>query len=273
MPEMPEVETILTDLKPLVLGRRIASIALSDPSSVKEPQTLSEFGMRLAGTTIVDLYRIGKHLIFALDTGDEFVVHLRMTGQLVYDTNWTEPAAGERCAFQFDGGGALRFIDRRRLGTLHLVDAANDLPGISGIGPDPLSPGFTARDLWSLLRRRKSRIKPLLMDQKFLAGLGNIYVNEALYRARIRPTRRAHTITREEARRLHRAIRYVLRKGVATGGASVSSYRRPDGSAGRFQETFEIYDRAGATCPACEGSIKRIVVGGRGTYYCPHCQR
>jgi len=273
VPEMPEVETILMDLKPLLAGRRIVSADCADPSAIKMPGAHGEFCRRVAGTTIVDLHRIAKYLILRLDTGDEIVLHLRMTGRLVYDPDGEQPATRERVALKLDGGGTLRFVDLRRLGTLHLVRDARRLPAIEALGPDPLAPRFTARRLRRLLRGRRSRIKPLLMDQRFLAGLGNIYANEALHCAGIRPTRRAHTITMDEARRLHRAVRRVLRKGVMHGGASTRTYRRPDGSVGRFQEAFEVYDRAGAPCPTCGEPIKRIMVAGRGTFYCSRCQR
>jgi formamidopyrimidine-DNA glycosylase len=273
MPEMPEVETIAADLRPLVRGRRIVSVDLPDPSAVRAPRAPSRFRARMAGARIVGLERVGKYLIFGLDSGDELVVHLRMTGRLIFDEGGGERMERERVAIGFADGSVLRFIDLRRLGTVHLVDRASDLEGVAAMGADPLGPRFTAGLLRDLLRRRRSRIKSLLMDQRFLAGLGNIYANEALYRAGIRPTRRAHTLTKGEVCRLHRAIRHVLRKGVAHGGASVRTYRRPDGSAGRFQETFAIYNRTDEPCPSCGRSIKRITLAGRGTYYCPRCQR
>lgn len=273
MPEMPEVEIIAADLRPLVRGKRIVSVDLPDPSAIRAPRALCEFRTRMTGVKVVDLDRVGKYLVFGLDSGDELVVHLRMTGRLIFDKGGGEEMERERVALRFADGSVLRFIDLRRLGTVHLVERASDLEGVAAMGADPLGPRFTAGHLLDLLRGRTARIKSLLMDQRFLAGLGNIYANEALYRARIRPTRRAHTLTERDVRQLHRAIRHVLRKGVAHGGASVRTYRRPDGSAGRFQETFAIYNRAGAPCPTCGNSIKRIVLAGRGTYYCPRCQR
>ncbi len=273
MPELPEVETIVNDLRPGLTGRRFTNVSISWPRMVLQPSA-SEFQRRLPGQTIKEITRRGKYLIFRLDGGDALILHLRMTGSLLLRQK--NKAANSnipyiRAAFSLDNGRELLFIDRRKLGTVSLVQSEAELD--SKLGPEPLEPSFTGRVLAERLSKRKAPIKAVLCDQEVIAGIGNMYADEALFLARIHPLRPASSLSEKEIRRLHQAIRNVLRKAIGNGGASISDYRRPGGESGNQQYAFYVAHRGGQTCKVCTTPIERIPVRGRGTYFCPRCQK
>ncbi|MGH2450101.1 MAG: bifunctional DNA-formamidopyrimidine glycosylase/DNA-(apurinic or apyrimidinic site) lyase [Candidatus Limnocylindria bacterium] len=284
MPELPEVETIARQLRGLVVGRTVAGFR-SEWHRLTEPEPAASIAGRLRGRSVAGVRRRGKLVVLDLDDGEALVVSLRMTGQLLFHPAGNGPAHPYRRAYiAFADGSGLEFADTRKFGRMALVEAAalaaratrrraGD-PLHSHLGIEPLSRAFTVAWLRSFLRLRgRSAIKPLLLDQTGIAGIGNIYAIEALWRARIHPLRKAGSLHGEEVERLHEALRWALRKGIRFGGASRRDYRDARGEEGRMQQEFEVYDRAGEPCPRCGTEIRRTVVGGRGTFHCPRCQR
>lgn len=285
MPELPEVETIARQLRELVIGRRIQTFE-SFWHRVTEPVPTAHFAKRLAGREITGVGRRGKFVVVELDGGEALIVSLRMTGKLLF----RQPGAAEdkfvRAVIGFDDGTVLRFSDTRKFGRMAIVDRADlaldgerpraraGVPLHRVLGIEPLTPRFTTRWLREFLQlRARSAIKPLLLDQRGIAGVGNIYAIEALWRARIHPLRAAGSLRADEVARLREALRFVLRKGIRLGGASRRDYVDARGGEGRMQREFQVYDRAGEPCPRCGRAIVRTVVGGRGTFHCPRCQK
>jgi formamidopyrimidine-DNA glycosylase len=224
----------------------------------------------LQGERVAELGRRGKYLIVSFDSGRALLVHLRMTGTLLH-----EPVAAThvRALVSLDDGTTLAYRDVRRFGTWLVLEPGELEPYLAArVGEEPLLAAFTAKGLGERLRGRRAPLKAALLDQRTLAGLGNIYVDEALWRARLHPLRRADTLTDPEVRRLHRAIRAALREGLAGGGASYRDYVNPDGEPGLAAERMRVYRRTGERCPRCGRRIERIVVGQRATHFCPHCQ-
>jgi formamidopyrimidine-DNA glycosylase len=223
---------------------------------------------------VVDVARRGKFITMQLGTGQTLLTHLRMTGKLLILSPDVDPLADPhvRVCFQLDDGRWLVFSDTRKFGRMYLVD--DPLEVLGKLGPEPLSDAFNPTRLTELFAGRTGRIKPLLLNQSFLAGLGNIYADEALWRARIHPLRGAATLTSDEVARLHDGIVSVLREAIADGGTSLrdNQYRQPDGEAGAYQDLLAIYGRAGRNCPRCGATVERLVVGQRGTHICPRCQ-
>ena len=285
MPELPEVETIARQLRGLVSGRTIAEFR-SSWLRLTEPVPAEHLAERLRGRRIENVRRRGKFVVFDLDSGDALVVSLRMTGQLLFGDATALDGPYVRGVIGFDDGTALRFADTRKFGRMVVVDRA-DIPADRGavarvpraplhssLGREPLGRTFTREWLAAFLRGRgRAAIKPLLLDQRGIAGIGNIYAIEALWRARIHPLRQAGSLRPEEVARLHEALRWVLRKGIRLGGASRRDYVDAEGRRGRMQREFQVYGRAGEPCPRCGRPVVRTVVGGRGTFHCPGCQR
>lgn len=273
MPELPEVETIARQLRPHLLERRFEAVELLWARTVDRP-TAAEFVHALRATTIVEVGRRGKFLNFALATGQTWLVHLRMTGK--FRIREAGEAVDEdphlRARFRLDDGVLLDYIDARKFGRFYLVDDSATVTG--ALGPEPLAPEFTAEWFGEALARRRGEIKRLLLDQSFIAGLGNIYVSEALWRAGLHPQRPASTVTGAEAARLHAAIVAVLREGVEHGGTSLADrqYVYPDGSLGQQQRYLAVYDRDGERCPRCGYALERIVQAQRSSFFCPVCQ-
>ena len=271
MPELPEVETIAQGLQTSLVGRTIVGVEVRWARSVVPPAP-DAFARRLIGQAITRVRRRGKWVVIALSGGDTLLVHLRMTGRLVIEPAEPSDDRHLRVLFSLDDGRWLHFFDMRKFGRLVLT---SDPRGVLGdLGPEPLAAGFTAAQLEEMLARRRGRVKPLLLDQRFLAGLGNIYADEALWRAGIHPLRPASTLAAAETRRLHRAIRSVLRAAINSGGTTLSdsAYRQPDGRSGEFSGLLAVYGREGQPCARCGAGIERIVVSQRGTHYCPGCQ-
>ena len=270
MPELPEVETIVRQLAPRVEGRRLERVDVLDARWCR-PLTPGELRGALVGRTVERLWRRGKYLVWEL--GELFLLmHLRMTGTLLYDP--ASPTGHARARLELDDGHRLVVCDPRRFGTAELApgpQAAEDFL-TARLGVEPLGPGFTESHLRALARGRRAPVKALLLDQRRIAGVGNIYADEALFRARIHPMRPAGRLTAAQLRELRRAVMSSLRAGIGAGGATIDDYRDADGVQGSFQDQFLVHRRAGEPCPRCGATIVKLVAAGRGTYACESCQ-
>lgn len=271
MPELPEVETIARELQTALVGHTIVDVQVLWASSVLAPAP-TVFAKRLSGQTITDVGRRGKWVVIALASGDTLLVHLRMSGRLIVESGTGADDPHLRAIFLLDDERRLSFVDPRKFGRLWLGSDPAEILG--QLGPEPLAEEFTAARFKAMLAGQRRRIKPLLLDQRFLAGLGNIYSDEALWRACIHPLRPANTLTPAEVGRLHDSIRAVLRTAIAHGGTTLADggYRQADGQAGKFIEHLAIYRRTSEPCPRCGTAVERIILGQRGAHYCPHCQ-
>lgn len=273
MPEMPEVETIRRTLTDKVTGRRIERVDILLPRLIKWPGA-EEFRALVTGTTVERLDRRGKYLLFRLDNGYIMVVHLRMTGRIYFVATGAPQDRFTRVVFGLPGGDALLYADSRTLGTLYVLPE-NELwriAGLASLGPEPLSPEFTLQYFRDTLRDRKVTIKGLLLNQQLIGGLGNIYVDEALAAAGVRPDRKAASLTDEEAQRLYEAVNFVIAQGIEHGGTTFRDYRDGAGQAGSHQHHLRVYGRRNEACEVCGTPIAREEVAGRGTHYCPRCQ-
>jgi formamidopyrimidine-DNA glycosylase len=291
MPELPEVEVTRRLIAPLLLGRTVASVATTAPSYffLTPPARLRR---ALPGRRFEALLRHGKYLIATLDSGERLLLHLGMTGQLfgsgvssvrlLSSTRGAaltpeaqrrgfvpDPHTHLRLAFT-DGGSEVLFRDARKFGKVQLLAPGEEPKRLALLGRDALA--ARASDLFSACKRRRAPIKTVLLDQSVLAGVGNIYADEALFLAGVRPTRRAERVTRRECEALAKAVRRVLRRSIATGGSSISDYVQPDGADGRYQDERRVYARTGQPCLACGTPIARRVIGQRSAHYCPRCQ-
>jgi formamidopyrimidine-DNA glycosylase len=273
MPELPEVETVKTTLNRLVAGKTIARVTVSLPRIIHRPDDVERFRAELAGRTIRRVERRGKFLRLILD-GAVLVSHLRMEGRYGVYASETPIEKHTHVIFHFTDGTELRYRDVRQFGTMHLFAAGEDERSepLSKLGLEPLDPAFTHEAFRAAAAGRSTRIKPLLLDQTVVAGLGNIYVDEALFAAGIHPERPASTLTDGEWRRLRDSIVAVLREAVALGGSSVKSYVNGQGEMGMFQLRLKAYGRKNEPCLTCGTPIRKIAVGGRGTHFCPVCQ-
>ena len=280
MPELPEVETVRLGLKPVLEGHRIALAEARRPD-LRDPLP-ENFAERLTGRTVTRLWRRAKYLLADLDDGMVWLTHLGMSGTMVISpARPNDVGKHDHVLIVTDDGPAVTFRDPRRFGAMDLFPAAAlaDHPKLRGLGPEPLSDSFTPQALSVALAGKRGPIKTALLDQAVVAGLGNIYVCEALFRAGISPKRRAGTCTAKRAERLVAAIKAVLAEAIAAGGSSISDHRQANGDLGYFQHSFAVYGREGAPCPGCTcdvaatGGIARIVQGGRSTFYCAAKQR
>ncbi len=265
MPELPEVETVRRGLELVLSGRTLVD-AGSHPSAKFTP------ALEVVGRSVHGVGRRGKYLLVGLDDRRRLVIHLGMTGQLRVD-----PAGGtadpyDRAWWRLDDGRRFAFRDIRRFGRLAVVaDDLAALPTLAALGPEPFDPSFTPTTLWGDLRRSRVQVKTQLLGQRVVAGVGNIYADEALWRARVHPT--ARRVSRPAATRLHAAIVEVLAQGIENGGTTLRDYRTVDGGSGANQDRLDCYGRAGRPCPRCATTLRRAVVDGRGTTLCPSCQR
>jgi formamidopyrimidine-DNA glycosylase len=270
MPELPEVETIARILRqglpnqPPILGHHILGSRLLWARTLAEPNP-GEFHSRLVGQVLDNISRRGKYLVFQLSSG-WLLFHLRMSGDLMVRPADTTAETHDRLLLELDGDLQLAFNDARKFGRVWLVDDANRVLG--DLGPEPLDESFSAQNLFARLQRTHRQLKPLLLDQTFLAGLGNIYVDEALNLAGLHPLTLSNRLTQLQAEALLSSIRTVLRDGIRRNGASIDWVYR----GGDFQNYFRVYQRTGEPCPKCGTPIARMIVGQRGTHYCPHCQ-
>ncbi|MBX9701303.1 MAG: bifunctional DNA-formamidopyrimidine glycosylase/DNA-(apurinic or apyrimidinic site) lyase [Acetobacteraceae bacterium] len=298
MPELPEVETVMRGLAAVLEGRRIAAASIARPD-LRWPFPPG-LAARLSGARVLGFRRRGKYMLMRLEGGESVLIHLGMSGRMVARRvdepprprlgpqgaasdargHNMPPEAHEHLVIETEEGWRIGFVDPRRFGCVDLVPTAREEEHrlLAGMGPEPLGPDFTDATLSAALAGRFTPIKAALLDQKVVAGLGNIYVCEALYRARISPRRLAASVAGVRAARLVPEIRAVLAESIAAGGSSLRDYVRADGEIGAFQERFDVYDREGQPCPRCPGppgcaGVARIVQSGRSTFYCPRTQR
>ncbi len=274
MPELPEVETIVRTLRELVLHKQISSVTIKWPKIIKYPTVTEQFADALSGQIILDINRRGKFLIFYTEIF-ALVSHLRMEGKYLL-TGKEEPVDKHtHVIFHFNDGTELRYRDVRKFGTMHLYLKGEefDVLPLSQLGPEPLDDQFELEQFYEKLMRKKRNIKSVLLDQTVLAGLGNIYVDEALFKARIHPERMAQSLAKEEVKVLYEQIIATLSEAVEKGGSTVRTYVNSQGQMGMFQLEHFVYGRKDEPCKVCGTSLNRIVVGGRGTVFCPKCQK
>ncbi len=274
MPELPEVETVVRGLRPDLVGRVITGAVVAWGRTLGQPDPTT-FAARIAGQTIQSVQRRAKYIVCAL-THDLLVIHLKMTGRL-YVASAGQPHADDRwvrLTLPLDDGRELRFSDARKFGKVYLVGALAEVSaGAAALGPEPLEDDFTPQQFIERLRGRGAAIKAVLLDQAFVAGVGNIYADEALFRAGIHPLRRAASLTPDEATALYHAVRAALSAGLHHEGATIGWYRKPDGTQGQSQHHFLAYGRDGQPCANCGTLLHKTRVAQRGTHFCPSCQR
>lgn len=281
MPELPEVETVMRGLAAVLEGRVVRAASVARPDlRWPFPAGLAE---RLAGARVEGFRRRGKYMLMRLSGGDSVLIHLGMSGRMVarrVDAPPNAPVPHEHMALETEDGVRVGFVDPRRFGCVDLVPTEKEDGHrlLAGLGPEPLEPGWTPAVLAGALRGRRTPLKAALLDQKVVAGLGNIYVSEALFRARLSPRRVASSVAGTRAERLVPAIRAVLEESIEAGGSSLRDYVRADGELGFFQERFKVYGREGLPCEECPGppgcpGIRRIVQAGRASFHCPRLQR
>jgi formamidopyrimidine-DNA glycosylase len=273
VPELPEVETVRRRLEPVLVGRRFVRVEIEDPRLTR-PEDPAEVAAELRGERVAALERRGKYLVVRFESGRVLLIHLRMTGSLLHAPPGRRVEASHRRAVvDLDDGSEVLYRDVRRFGTWLLVEPDGLDPYLAPrLGAEPLGRSFTARSLAARLAGRKAPVKAALLDQRTLAGLGNIYVDEALWRARIHPLRPAGGLGPDELKALRAGIKRALDAGIARQGATLRDYRQPDGRTGSMQGEFRVYGRDGQPCPRCGTPIAKTRVGGRGTWYCPTCQ-
>lgn len=272
MPELPEVETIKEDLRELVEGAKIERARVLDPGLVEQPLT-EELEARLAGCSITGARRRAKHLIVELDSGDSLVMQLKIGGQLLLVPPVEEPETALMLVLSLDRDRRLFLRDETRFSRVRLLDKEELEARLASLGPEPLDREFSAAYLRKALSSRRAQMKPLLLDQKVVSGIGNIYVDEILYDARLHPRRKANTLEDGEWEALYAAIRSNLEAGVAHRGTTVRLYRDVLNRPGEHQNYLRVFEKHGKPCPGCEGKVVREKVGGRPTHYCPSCQR
>ena len=279
MPELPEVETVRVRLAPALTGRRLVAVDIHD-ERLTRPFDPDAVGASLVGERVEAVERRGKYLVVRFESGRVLLIHLRMTGNLLHRPAGTgsgeapEADPHQRAVVKLDDASDVIYRDVRRFGTWLVLEPGElDTYLESRLGEEPLEDAFTPRGLGRRLEGRRAPIKAALLDQRSAAGLGNIYADEALWRARLHPLRPAGSLTAPELRRLHRGVRDALAVGIARQGSTLRDYRLPDGTSGSMQEEFKVYGREGEPCERCGTPIEKIRAGGRGTSYCPGCQR
>ena len=273
MPELPEVESVRRQLEPTLVGRRFERVSIDDPRLVR-PHEPAEVAAELEGEHVVAVERRGKYLVVRFESGRVLLIHLRMTGSLLSAASGSLPDDPHRRAVvNLDDGSDVAYRDVRRFGTWLVLEPGEAEPYLAArVGDEPLDVLFTAARLGERLAGRRTSLKAALLDQRTLAGMGNIYVDEALWRARLNPLRPASGLDRNELRRLHRGIRAALEHGLARQGSTLRDYRLPDGSGGSMQNEFRVYGRRDEPCDRCGTLIARTQVAGRTTWFCPTCQ-
>ncbi len=270
MPELPEVETVRRAIAPVLEGRTLEHVEIND-IRLTRPEDPLEVAAELTGERVEHVDRRGKYLVVRFASGRALLIHLRMTGSLLSEPRETSHI---RATLALDDGTTVGYRDVRRFGTWLLLEPGELEPYLGArLGEEPLVAAFTARGLGERLEGRRAPLKAALLDQRTLAGLGNIYVDEALWYAKLNPLRPAGSLDRDELRRLHRAIRKALELGIARQGSTLSDYRLPDGSSGAMQREFKAYGRTGEPCDRCGTILSKTRVGGRSTWFCASCQR
>lgn len=274
MPELPEVETVVRTLRKLVTGKQIERVSVFLPRIIRRPDDIEAFSSLISGQTIQGIDRRAKYIKFLLDR-DVLLSHLRMEGRYGLYRQDDPVEKHTHVIFHFTDGTELRYRDVRQFGTMDLLPRGQEeqVGPLVGLGPEPLDEQFTPQLFRRMLKGRRTKIKPLLLNQEFLAGLGNIYVDESLFRARLHPERIAGELKPKEIARLHQSIVATLSEAISQGGSSIKSYVNGQGEMGMFQQSLHVYGRTGEPCTACSAPIVRFVLGGRGTHICPNCQR
>ena len=274
MPELPEVETVRRVLAPALEGRTLAHVEIAD-ARLTRPLDPLEVAAELDGERVEAVDRRGKYLIVRFESGRALLVHLRMTGSFLVAPRGELPADPHRRAVvTLDDGSDVAYRDVRRFGTWLLLEPDELDPYLGArVGPEPLGPGYKATHLAEKLARRRAPVKAAILDQRTVAGVGNIYADEALWRARIHPLTPAEALDPSEVKALHRGVRQALQLGIRRQGSTLRDYRQPDGAPGSAQDEFRVYGRGGEPCERCGTPIDKIRVGGRGTWFCPSCQR
>ena len=266
MPELPEVETIKRELEKAVLGKKITEVCVHNPAVIRQP-SVDKFKKELSGVSIKNILRKAKVLILELSNGKSLVIHLKMTGQLIYPGDGRKSRVG----FKLSDGKTLDFNDQRLFAELRLLDDWHNLKFIQGLGPEPFD--LTEEEFKKMLSNKNTKIKPLLMNQTFISGVGNLYAAEVLFRAKIHPERPAASLSDKEKENLFKEIKDTLNEAIEHKGSSVDQYLQLSGEAGDYVKYHKVYDREGKPCLVCKSPIKRISLGGRGTYFCPKCQK
>jgi formamidopyrimidine-DNA glycosylase len=270
MPELPEVETVAQTLRRSLVGQTFTGVRIRWPRTIARP-AVDEFTRRIPGRRVLAVGRRGKYVTITLDHG-YLLIHLKMSGRLLLVAAGEVPDKHVHTAFSLDSGDQLWFRDVRKFGRVYLVDHPEEVTRL--LGPEPLEDGFTLAEFRELLSRRSGRLKSLLLNQEFLAGLGNIYADEALFAAGLHPLRKADTLSAADEERLYGAIRQVLRDAIAGRGTTLEDggYRDAQGEPGSYQQYIFVYGRQGEPCRRCQTTIERRVIGGRSAHFCPACQ-
>ena len=266
MPELPEVETVKRELEKIIVGKKITDILINNPKVIRQSH-VEKFKKYLIGQTIKNVLRKAKLLIIELSSGKFLAIHLKMTGQLVYPGN----AKKSRVSFKLSDSKLLDFNDQRLFAELRLIDDWRNLEFVKNLGPEPFD--LTLAQFKEMLDNKKTKIKPLLMDQSFISGIGNLYAAEVLFKARINPQRKANSLSGKEKEKLFHEIVKTLKEAIKHKGSSVDQYVQLSGKPGDYARFHKVYDRVGKPCLVCKTPIKRISLGGRGTYFCPKCQK
>jgi formamidopyrimidine-DNA glycosylase len=273
VPELPEVESVRLRLAPVLEGRELTRVRILDPRLTR-PLDPDDVARELEGERVAAVGRRGKYLIVRFESGRALLIHLRMTGSVLTGRGAsTANDAYRRATITLDDGSDVAYRDVRRFGTWLLLEPSEvDAYIDKRVGEEPLTEAYRARDLAAKLHNRRAPVKAALLDQKTVAGIGNIYADEALWRARVHPLTPAQALEPDDVRALHRGVRQALRLGIARQGSTLRDYRLPDGASGAMQNEFKVYGRGGEPCARCGTPIDKIRVAGRGTWYCPSCQ-
>lgn len=272
MPELPEVESVVQDILPFVEGRTIKKIEIFSHRIIQTDE--KKFFTEIVGSTISHIERRGKYILINLKSKKILVVHLRMTGGLIFTTPQNSSSHSYvRIRFTFDDNNQLLYVDSRTLGTMHLIEGKEEIQGLHQLGPEPLSTQFSKVYLERLVEKKRGSIKGTLLDQRNIAGLGNIYVDEALFLAGILPNRETLSLTKKEIKKLHKGIRKVISDALQKGGTTFRDYRNGKGESGQYQERLKVYGREKKECVKCKSEIQKSRVAGRGTHFCLKCQK
>ncbi|WP_379965506.1 DNA-formamidopyrimidine glycosylase [Ectobacillus sp. sgz5001026] len=274
MPELPEVEAVKNTLRQLIIGKKVENVSVTYPKLIKKPDDVQQFQTMLQGEIIEEIGRRGKFLLL-YTTNYTLVSHLRMEGKYRLFDATEEKAKHTHVVFRFTDGTELRYQDVRKFGTMHLFQKGDEKIShpLIELGPEPLSPNLTVSYLQEILQKSHRKIKVILLDQHVLVGLGNIYVDEVLYRSRIHPEREAASLLEEEIQTLYQEIVHTLSEAIAKGGSTIRTYVNSQGKIGTFQQQLLVYGHEGEPCNVCGSIIMKTVVGGRGTHYCAVCQQ
>jgi len=275
MPELPEVETIVQGLKAPLCNRKINNVFVRDERIVGYPDDLKYFKSKLEGYDISSLGRRGKYIIIEISSNKLLIIHLRMTGQLLIKDRGEEIAKHTHIILQLDNKTDLRFNNVRKFGRMYLIDPENpeQAGGFANLGPEPLTAEFTAKKLKEIIEGRSTSIKNILLNQQLIAGIGNIYCDEALFRSGVRPDRPADKLSDQEIEKLHHEINNVIAAGIKFNGTTFSDYVNAMGEEGSFQKELMVYNRSGENCQYCDCQIEKNKVAGRSSHYCPNCQQ